>query len=65
MLRSADEILAISSEQGFLLYRGFGNIMRGWCLGAVRQAAEGIPLLLQGMTIVRARGCNLLVPLLS
>ena len=36
--------------------------MRGWCLGAVGQAAEGIPLLLQGLAIRRAAGTNLLLP---
>jgi predicted ATPase len=37
MLRSADEVLAITSEQGFPLYLGVANIMRGWCLGVVNQ----------------------------
>ena len=41
---------------------GVGNIMRGWCLGAMGQAAEGIPLLLQGIAICRAAGANLLLP---
>ena len=62
MLRSADEVLAISSEQGFPMWFGVGNIMRGWCLGAVGQAAEGIPLILQGLADLRATGCNVLVP---
>jgi hypothetical protein len=30
MLRSANEVLAISREQGFPLWLGFGNVMRGW-----------------------------------
>jgi predicted ATPase len=61
-LRSAEEVLAISNEQGFPLWSAVGNIMRGWCLGAVGQAAEGIPLLLQGLAILRAAGCNVLSP---
>jgi class 3 adenylate cyclase len=62
MLRSADEGLAISSEQGFSMFFGMGNIMRGWCLGALGQAAEGIPLLIQGLATYRASGANLMTP---
>jgi predicted ATPase len=62
MLRSADEVLAITSERGFPLYFGLGHIMRGWCLGAVGQAAEGIPLILKGVAIWRATGANLMTP---
>jgi predicted ATPase len=62
MLRSAEEVLAISSEQGFPYWFGVGNIMRGWCLGAAGQAAEGIPLILQGLASFRATGANLLMP---
>ena len=43
------------------MFLGLGHIMRGWCLGAVGQAAEGIPLLLQGIAIRRAAGSNLLL----
>jgi len=62
MLHSADEVMAISSEQGFPLLLGFGYIMRGWSLGAVGQAKEGIPLLLQGLAMYRATGANLALP---
>jgi class 3 adenylate cyclase/predicted ATPase len=62
MLRSAEEVLAISSEQGFPLWSAVGNINRGWCLGAVGQAAEGIPLLLQGMALYRATGSSVMAP---
>jgi len=64
MLRSADEVLSITSDQGFPLWFGYGNIMRGWCLGAVGQPVEGIPLILQGLAIWRATGANLGVPFL-
>jgi predicted ATPase len=57
ILRSADEVLAISSEQGFPLYVGLGKMMRGWCLGT-----EGIPLLLQGLTACRTAGISITVP---
>jgi hypothetical protein len=36
--------------------------MRGWCQGAMGQAAEGIPLILQGLDTFRATGANLGVP---
>jgi predicted ATPase len=38
------------------------NIMRGWCMGAAGQTAEGIPLFLQGLASFRAVGANLLMP---
>jgi len=62
MIPSADEVLAISREQGFQTFIGFGNVMRGWCLGALGHTAEGIPLLVQGLAIFRANGSNLLLP---
>ena len=65
MLRSADEILAISREHGFPLWFAFGNIIRGWCLGALGQVAEGVPLSLQGLVDARATGCNLVMPFFS
>jgi predicted ATPase len=62
ILRSAEEVLAISSEQGFPLWFGVGNIMRGWCLGAAGQATEGVSLLLKGLANYRATGASLLMP---
>jgi class 3 adenylate cyclase/tetratricopeptide (TPR) repeat protein len=64
MLRSAEEVLAISSEQSFPLWLGVGNVIRGWCLGTLGQAAEGIPPSLEGLAIYRAIGCNLNGPLI-
>jgi predicted ATPase len=63
LLRSADEILATSTDQGYSLWVGFGQVMRGWCLGALGQPAEGLALLLKGIGIVRAAGCNIAIPL--
>jgi predicted ATPase len=62
MLASAKELVAISNEQGFRDPLAIGNIMRGWCLGALGQAAEGIPLLIQGLTVCRAGGRKLMIP---
>jgi class 3 adenylate cyclase/tetratricopeptide (TPR) repeat protein len=61
-LQSAEEALASSRDQSFPMFLGVGHIMRGWYLGAVGQAAEGIPLLLQGVAIRRVAGTNLLLP---
>jgi predicted ATPase len=62
MLRSADEVLAISTEQGFPGGVAAGNAMRGWCLGALGQPAAGIPLLLQGIAGWSATGAKLVLP---
>ena len=62
MLRSADQITTISSEQGFPMFVGVGDIMRGWCLGSLGQAKEGIPLLLQGLEKYAATGTKLVLP---
>jgi hypothetical protein len=64
VLRSADKIITISSEQGFALWFGVANVLRGWCLGTAGQKAEGIPLLVQGVAEVIVTGCNLGVPFL-
>ena len=64
VLRSADEVLTISSRQGFPLLLGFGKIMRGWSLGALGRAKEGIPLLLEGLAAYRETGARLALPFL-
>jgi predicted ATPase len=62
ILRAADEVLAISNEHGFALWSAAGKLMRGLCLGATRQAADGIALLLEGLTEFRVVGCDITVP---
>lgn len=62
MLASANEIVAVSNEHGFRDSLAIGNIMRGWCLAGLGQAAEGIPQLLQGVTVCRAGGRKLMIP---
>jgi predicted ATPase len=61
-LRSAEEALAISDEQGFSYILAWGNMMRGWCLGAMGHPAEAIPLMLQGLDNYRATGASLGIP---
>jgi predicted ATPase len=62
MLRSAGELAATSDEHGFQFFLGAGNIRRGWCLGAMGQAAEGIPSILEGIAIWRSTGANVAMP---
>jgi predicted ATPase len=62
MLASAKEVVALSDEHGFRDSLAIGNIMRGWCLVSLGQAAEGIPLLLHGLTVCRSGGRNLMIP---
>jgi predicted ATPase len=62
MLRSAEQVLAITSEQGYASWVATGNIMRGWCLSTLGRVAEGIPLLLQGVAAVGASGAKLVMP---
>jgi predicted ATPase len=54
------EVLEISGEQGFALWLGVGNIMRGWAVSALGQTEEAISLLLRGLTICRDQGCNII-----
>jgi predicted ATPase len=61
MLQAAEEILTLSSEQGFPLWLGVGNILRGWCLASMN-ASEGMRLLLQGIAQVAATGCSTIFP---
>ena len=63
MLQSAEEALAVSREQNFPMFLGLGNIMRGWCLAAMGEAVEGVPLLTQGIALRRDAGCYLTLPL--
>jgi class 3 adenylate cyclase/predicted ATPase len=62
MLRSAEELLAIANKEGAPAWLGLGRIMRGWCLGTIGETAEQIPLLIEGLAILRAVGSNLLLP---
>lgn len=62
ILDSAQEIVAVSDEHGFRDSLAIGNIMRGWCLASLGQAAEGIPLLHEGLTVCRAGGRKLMMP---
>ena len=62
MLRSAEHISVISSEQGFPMFVGAGDIMRGWCLSSVGEAKTGISLLEEGLKKYAATGTKLVIP---
>jgi class 3 adenylate cyclase/predicted ATPase len=62
ILRSAEELTAISKEQGFPYWLGLGSVMRGWCLGTAGEATQGIALILRGLELCRATGSNLGLP---
>jgi predicted ATPase len=62
MLRSAEHISVISSEQGFPMFVGVGDIMRGWCLSSLGEAKAGISLLEEGLEKYAATGTKLVIP---
>jgi tetratricopeptide (TPR) repeat protein len=62
MQRYAEELLALSAEQGFPVYLGLAAAYRGSSLTARGQAREGIALLKQGLTAIRATGTEISVP---
>jgi predicted ATPase len=62
MLQSVEEALTVSREQNFAMFLGLGNIMRGWCLAAMGEAVEGVPLLAQGIALRRDASCYLTLP---
>jgi len=56
LLSYADELLALTIEHGFGHYQALGLTLRGWCLGSLGRADEGIPLLSSGVGGVRDSG---------
>jgi hypothetical protein len=62
MLRSAEQVLAISSDQGFSQWLAVGNILHGWCLGTTGHAAEGIQRLLKWIAISRGADAKIAMP---
>jgi predicted ATPase/class 3 adenylate cyclase len=56
MQRRAEELLALSTEDGFAYFLGFATIHRGMSLTALGQAQDGLTLVMQGLAAVRAAG---------
>jgi predicted ATPase len=49
LLQYVDELMALSVEHGFGLYRTIAFIHRGWCLAALGHPGEGISLVTSGL----------------
>jgi hypothetical protein len=64
MLLSTEEVSAICAEQGYSLWGAVASIIRGWCLGTMGRAGDGLPLLIRGLADYAATGTNLVKPLL-
>ena len=56
MQRHIDELIALSTRQGFSLHLGWATAFRGSSLIALGQAQEGLALITQGLAEVRATG---------
>ena len=55
---SADQLIAVATEQGFPLWRAWGKIYRGWVKVKKGDVAEGMSLLRTGSTAYRATGAE-------
>ena len=55
----AEELIALSSEQGFAYWLGWGKILRGWALAQQGKAEEGITQMRQGLVVYQATGAEL------
>jgi predicted ATPase len=62
LLQHADEMLAVSVEHEFALYRAMGTLWRGWCLAALGDSGEGIPLLTAGIAGMHGAGWTVYTP---
>jgi class 3 adenylate cyclase/predicted negative regulator of RcsB-dependent stress response len=62
--RCIDELLALSIEHGFSLFYGWATACRGSSLIALGRAQEGLTLLMEDLTAVRATGCMAITPIL-
>lgn len=60
----AEELIALSREQGFLQWLALGGIMRGWALVAQGQGEAGIAQIRQGLAAYAAVGAKLGQPYL-
>jgi tetratricopeptide (TPR) repeat protein len=62
-LRTADELVSVSSEQGWAQGRAWGNLFRGWCIALMGDAAAAIPLLIEGLSVYRRLGISAGMPM--
>jgi predicted ATPase/class 3 adenylate cyclase len=58
----AEALFALSREQGFTLYEGFGVTFRGWAMTKQGRKEEGIAQIRQGIAITQSTGAELWQP---
>jgi class 3 adenylate cyclase/predicted ATPase len=58
----ADQVVAVTTEQGFPVWRAQGTIFRGWGKVKNGDTAEGISLLRSGLSAYRATGAEAWTP---
>jgi len=63
ILSRAEEVVALAIERGFPVWLASGTMFRGWSLAALGRQAEGIALLHQGLTVWRAMGAMMDLPM--
>jgi predicted ATPase len=57
-----DQVVLVTTEQGFPVWRAHGTIFRGWVKVKNGDVAEGISLLRSGLTAYRATGAEAWTP---
>jgi class 3 adenylate cyclase/predicted ATPase len=57
-----DQLVAVTTDQGFLQWRAFGTIYRGWVKVKNGDVADGILLLRSGLSAYRSSGAELWMP---
>ncbi|MGY8704924.1 hypothetical protein RAD16_04165 [Bradyrhizobium sp. 18BD] len=60
--RHAEELVALSNEQGFPLWLGLGLLQHGRSLTALGQVQDGIALLARGLSVLRGAGAVVNTP---
>src|SRR5262249_13183359 len=61
----AEATVALSTEQGFPVWRALGTSLRGWALAMQGHIEEGLAQVRQGIAAFRATGAEVHVPYLS
>lgn len=58
----AEELITLSTEQEFGMWRPWGLVMRGWAMSQSGQIPEGIAQAREGVATFRATGADVMVP---
>jgi tetratricopeptide (TPR) repeat protein len=56
LLSQANELISLSDKHAFVMWRALSHAFRGWCLAALGQPYEGIPLIEAGLGEARTTG---------